>query len=84
MGFTRFLHHAEDQHLCQMLLRDPQYFYSTILSAHAAGVGKSFARRFGDNRLEGCPWLVFSSKTPTRAYPYYLRFEEMIRKMDRK
>ena len=84
MGFTRFLHHAEDQHLCQMLQRDGQYFYSTMLYAHAAGVGKSFARRFGDNRLEGCPWLVFSSKTPTRAYPYYLRFEEMIRKMDRK
>ena len=84
MGFCRFLQHAEDRHLCQMLERDGQYFYSNMLYAHAAGVGKSFARRFGDSRLEACPWLVFSSKTPTRAYPYYLRFEEMLRKMDQR
>lgn len=83
MGFCRFLQHAEDQHLCQMLHRDPQYFYSTMLYAHSCGVGRRFARSFGDVWLEDCPWLTFSGRTAARAYPYYLQFEELLRKMDR-
>lgn len=83
MGFCRFLQHAEDQHLCQMLHRDPQYFYSTMLYAHSCGVGRRFARSFGDTRLEDCPWLTFSGRTAARAYPYYLQFEALLRKLDR-
>lgn len=83
MGFCRFLHHAEDRHLRQMLERDGQYFYSTMLYAYACGVGRKFARSFADTRLEECPWLHFSHRTPQYAYPFYMRFEALVKQMDR-
>jgi len=82
MGFCRFLHHAEDRHLRQMLEKDSQYFYSTMLYAYACGVGRRFARSFSDTRLEECPWLRFSARTSSYAYPFYLRFESLMKKLD--
>jgi len=83
IGFCRFLHHGEESHLCRLLQRDSQYFYTVMLYAAGCGVGRKFARSFGDIRLESCPWLTLPSKTPTRAYPYYLRFEALLRRLDR-
>jgi len=54
-----------------------------MLYAHSCGVGRRFARCFGDTLLEDCPWLTFSGRTAARAYPYYLQFEELLRKLDR-
>lgn len=78
-GFCRFLGHAEDQHLVEMLHRDGQYFYSMMLYAAACGQGRTFARRFGDMELENCGYLSFAGQTPSKAYPYYLRFEQLIK-----
>lgn len=77
-GFCRFLGHAEDQHLVQMLGRDGQYFYAMMLYAAACGQGRPFARRFGDMVMEACAFLTFADKTPDKAYEYYLRFEQLL------
>ena len=82
LGYARFLRHADSGHLSQMLQRDPQYFYCAMLYATGCGEGRQFAQRFGDSRLEDCPWLSFTGRTPGRAYPYYLRFESLLKKMD--
>lgn len=82
MGYCRFLHHAEERHLRQMLERDSQFFYSAMLYAYACGVGRRFARSFSDTRLEECPWLRFSARTSSYAYPFYLRFESLVKKLD--
>ena len=54
-----------------------------MLYACGCGVGRRFARGFGEIRMESCPWLTFAGRTPARAYPYYLRFEALLRKLDR-
>lgn len=78
MGFCRFLGHAEDQHLVQMLSRDGQYFYSMMLYAAACGQGKTFARRFGDMELESCAYLNFGDAAPAKAELFYQRFEQLM------
>lgn len=81
MGFCRFLGHAEDQYLVQMLGRDGQYFYTTMLYAAACGQGTAFARRFGDMELENCAFLTFSEQVPGRADVFYQRFEQVLKMM---
>lgn len=82
MGFARFLRHAEPRHLRQMLERDGQYFYSALLYAISGGVGRSFARRFGDMKLEDCQWLTMAKRSGLRAYAHYVLFSDLLRKLD--
>ena len=79
MGFCRFLGHAEDQYLVQMLHRDGQYFYTMMLYAAVCGQGRIFARRFGDMELESCAYLTFSGKTPGQAAAFYAKFEQLLK-----
>ncbi len=82
MGFARFLRHAEPRHLRQMLERDGQYYYSALLYAISGGVGRSFARRFGELRLEDCHWLTMAKSGNHRAYAHYVNFTNLLRKLD--
>ncbi len=82
MGFARFLRHAEPRHLRQMLERDGQYYYSALLYAISGGVGRSFARRFGEIKLEDCAWLTMAKRGNHRAYAHYVLFTDLLRKLD--
>ena len=71
LGFRRFMLHANDYHVQQMLRRDPQYFYKMLPYAEAVGQGRRFVALFHDVELEPCPWFESARKTPTSAGSFY-------------
>ncbi len=74
LGFRRFLLHANDYHVQQMLRRDPQYFYKMLPYAEAVGQGRRFVALFHDVELEPCPWFEVAGKVPTSAGSFYHRY----------
>ena len=71
LGFRRFLHHAADHHVMQMLRRDPQYFYKILPYAEAMGQGRHFVSLFHDCKLEPCQWYESARSVPTTASAFY-------------
>ena len=71
LGFRRFLLHANEHHLLQMLRRDPQYFYKMLPYAEAMGLGRRFVTMFHDVQLEPCQWYEAARGTPTTASAFY-------------
>lgn len=57
-GLRRHLSYPEPELLRQLCQQDPDYFFTLAPCAIALGQGKLFARRFGKQRLEGCPYLI--------------------------
>ena len=78
MGFRRFMLHASEHHVMQMLVRDPQYFYRLLPYAEAMGLGKRFVSLFHDCRLEACPWYSVSKGKPTTAESFYVRYKDTL------
>lgn len=73
-GFRRFLAHASDHHLYLMLGRDPQYFYKLLPYAEAVGLGRSFAKKFGQIELEPCEYLTGYRPIGPTAMDFYEQF----------
>ena len=71
LGFRRFLLHASEHHLLQMVRRDPQYFYKMLPYAEAMGQGRRFVALFHDVKLEPCQWYEAARGTPTTATAFY-------------
>ena len=71
LGFRRFLLHASDHHVQQMIRRDPQYFYKMLPYAEAVGQGRRFVALFHDVQLEPCQWYEAARGTPTNASAFY-------------
>lgn len=78
LGFRRFLHHAADHHVMQMLRRDPQYFYKILPYAEAMGQGRHFVSLFHDCQLEPCQWYESARSTPTTASAFYDRYVDAL------
>ena len=81
MGFRQFLLHASENHLQQMVRRDPQYFYKILPYAEAMGLGRRFVSLFHDIRLESCQWFESADGTPLNAtvfYDHYLDALDML------
>ena len=58
LGFVRYLRTADKKHLQRMSHSDPMYFFRLAPGALALGREKTFAKKFGDLRLESCPYLT--------------------------
>ena len=71
LGFRRFMLHANDYHVQQMLRRDPQYFYKMLPYAEAMGQGRRFVSLFHDVDLEPCPWFESARSLPSSAGSFY-------------
>ena len=82
-GFCRFLRRGENQHLIQMVQRDPQSYYSMLLYAEACGSGKTYAKRFAGQNIEECSFLSFAGKVPEGAEAGYLQFAWVRKQMKR-
>lgn len=78
LGFRRFLSHATDQNVQQMLRRDPQYFYKILPYAEAMGQAKRFVTLFHDCRLEPCQWYESARTTPTTAASFYDQYADTL------
>ena len=80
-GFCRFLTHAEDTHLTQMLEADGQFFYAMVLYAAACGQGAKFARRFDGLQMDACAYLTTAEESPKSASEWYGKFEALRKTM---
>lgn len=78
LGFRRFMRHASDQHLRQMLYRDPQYFYRILPYAQAMGLGRHFVALCGDAELEPCQWYESAENLPHTASAFYAHYCETL------
>ena len=58
LGFARYLRIADKKDLQRLCQSDPLYFFRLAPGALALGREKGFAKKFGDLRLEGCPYLT--------------------------
>ena len=58
LGLRRYLRSASREELLQALKYNPDYFYTMAPYALALGIDRSFAHRFNDRQLPGCPWLT--------------------------
>lgn len=58
LGFARYLRIADKKDLQRLCQSDPMYFFRLAPGALALGREKGFAKKFGDLRLEGCPYLT--------------------------
>lgn len=58
VGFTRYVRTAESIQLRRKLSIDPEYFFRMAPAVLALGLEKTFAKGFGDARLERCPYLT--------------------------
>ena len=58
LGYGRYLQKADKSDLQRLRRGDPMYFYRQIPGALALGCEKAFAKRFGEQRLESCPYLT--------------------------
>lgn len=82
LGFRRFLLHATDQNVQQLLRRDPQYFYRILPYAQAMGQAKRFVTLFHDCRLEPCQWYESARSTPTTAASFYDHYADTLDMLD--
>ena len=78
LGFRRFMRHASDQHLRQMLYRDPQYFYRILPYAEAMGLGRQFVSLCGEAELEPCQWYEAAENIPHTASAFYAHYCETL------
>lgn len=58
LGLRHYLRKTDKLLLQRLLNGDPDYFFSLAPYAMALGVDKTFAKRFGNKRLNGCPYLI--------------------------
>lgn len=61
LGLRRYLRRADSTQMQQLLLTNPDYYFSMVPYAIAMGVDKSFARAFGSQKLPACPYLTIRS-----------------------
>lgn len=58
MGLQRYLRATDKKQLQRICQSDPDYFFRLAPCALALGVDKAFAKRFGNSKLERCPYLT--------------------------
>lgn len=78
MGFRRFLRKQDEKSLRSQLYRDGQYFYRMLPYAEAMGIGRDFARQFGNLELETCDWYTESKPLPRTAPEFYDRLSQTL------
>lgn len=71
LGFRKYLRSASKSDLLRSLQSDALYFYHTLPYAEAMGIGKRFAKRFGEIHMEPCAWLEDANGVPTTASEFY-------------
>lgn len=75
LGLRRYLRTADKAQLQRICDTDPDYFFRLAPSALALGVDKAFARRFGNKKLDRCPYLT----TGMDGHMTALQWSELIR-----
>lgn len=58
MGLKRYLRSADKKQLQRICETDPDYFFRLAPCALALGMDRAFAKRFGNVKLDRCPYLT--------------------------
>ena len=58
LGFRRYLRTVSSEQLRRINRNEPEYFHNMIPYALALGVDKTFAKHFGKEKLDPCPYLT--------------------------
>lgn len=69
-GLKQYLRTADKAQLQRICESDPDYFFRLAPAAMALGLDKSFARRFGNKRLDRCPYLNTGTENPLTAHQW--------------
>ncbi len=75
-GLRHYLRRADKHQLQTVCQTDPDYFFRLVPYAIALGADKAFAKRFGNKRLNGCPYLT----TGMDGHLTALQWQEMLQK----
>ena len=84
LGLRRYLcriPRASLQHICR---NNPEYFFTMAPYAIALGVGKPFARRFGNISLPPCPYLITGNDSGKTAAEWIRLMTGFLDSMDAK
>lgn len=82
LGLRQYLRKGEKVLLQRLQNEDPDYFFSLAPYAMALGVEKAFAKRFGNQRLEGCPYLITGKDKNLTAMEWMERLRFAVESMD--
>lgn len=77
LGLRAYLRKADGEALARLVQNDGQYFYRILPHAEQLGVARSFAKRFGDLRMEPCGWLTDDITTPKTAAEFYALYADI-------
>ena len=82
LGFARYLRTADKKNLQRICSHDPMYFFRLAPAALALGMEKTFAKKFGDLRLEGCPYLTTGMDGHMTAMQWSIFMRRTVNKMN--
>lgn len=82
LGLRRYLCRGEKLLLQRLMQQDPDYFFTLAPCAMALGVGSTFARRFGNRRLQGCGYLTTGVEQHITALEWMQLMEKTLYAMD--
>ena len=84
LGLKRYLRSADKKQLQRLSNLDPGYYFRLAPYAMALGVNKAFAKGFGKERLESCPYLVTESQMPMTASQWSEVLEDVAQKINQR
>lgn len=82
LGFCHYLTSAQPKELQRICRSDPDYFFRLAPGALALGREKAFAKRFGDTRLEGCPYMTTGMDGHMTALQWSAFMRQTVEKMN--
>ena len=84
IGLRRYLKTVTKEELRRIHTIDPEYYFSLAPYALALGVDRSFARRFGADRLPACPYIRMGSDAAYTAWQWSEIFRRTLGAMERR
>ena len=82
LGLRNYLCFADKILIQRLNSKDPDYFFTMAPYAIALGIGRGFARRFGNVRLGACPYLTTKKEENLTAEDWVKRIGYVLDLMD--
>jgi hypothetical protein len=83
-GLKQYLTTGNTDQFRLLTAQDPDYFFTLAPSAIALGKGTAFARRFGKQRMESCPYLIGGKPGICTAGDWMQLLQKCVRSMNRR
>ncbi len=84
LGLRKYLRTVSREEIRRIQELDPDYFHEMAPYALALGVDKRFARQFGTQTIDACPYLVLPTDTPRSAAKWSAIMRRTLQAMERR